>query len=350
MIGSLAKFGRDHDLEVVIVSGDKDFAQIVAPFISMYDTMKDVRYDEQGVVDKWGVSPKQMIDYLALVGDSSDNIPGVRGIGPKGAQKLLAAYKTLSGIYEHIDDISAKGLKAKLVEKKEEAFLSRQLVTIKTDVDLGISLDNLKLNSVERESLRTILNELDFNTFEKKLIGEGANTQSSTSVNSFKNKNNISRVSAKSSSYKSEAVSERTVNLAQLGELVAPYSEVCAILSERGFFLGCGNDIYGVEAPLIEVGAVLGPKLLTWKGFDLKTVWRNIGMDTPIVPKMDLMLAAYVVRAANIESFDKVYEKYTGKKIPDLASGAQLYHCHLELEYQLLKKLKQVDGEKFSMN
>jgi len=98
IIGTLTRWGLDNQLEVIIVSGDKDFAQLIGPQVSMHDTMKNKIYNSEGVYAKWGVRPEQFIDYLAICGDSSDNIPGVRGIGPKGAEKLLNEFQTLDGI------------------------------------------------------------------------------------------------------------------------------------------------------------------------------------------------------------------------------------------------------------
>jgi DNA polymerase-1 len=105
VIGTLAMHAVKEHVNAVIVSGDKDFAQLVRPGVSLYDTMKDVRMDSDGVKGKFGVRPDQIIDYLAMVGDASDNVPGVRGIGPKGACKLLEEFQTLDGVYEHIDQI-----------------------------------------------------------------------------------------------------------------------------------------------------------------------------------------------------------------------------------------------------
>ena len=99
IIGTLVKLGLKHHHEVVIVSGDKDFGQVIQKHVILFDTMKDVKYDEAGVLEKWGVRPDQFIDYLAIMGDTSDNIPGVDGIGPKGAQKLLQQFKSVEDIY-----------------------------------------------------------------------------------------------------------------------------------------------------------------------------------------------------------------------------------------------------------
>jgi DNA polymerase I len=108
IIGTLTKAGQDRGLDVVIVSGDKDFAQLINSDVTLYDTMKDVRYDSALALEKWGVPPQKMIDYLALVGDSSDNVAGVAGIGPKGAQKLLAEYASLEEIYDKLDSGEAR--------------------------------------------------------------------------------------------------------------------------------------------------------------------------------------------------------------------------------------------------
>ena len=108
IIGSLTAYGKEQGLEVIIVSGDKDFAQLIGPGVTMFDSMKNKIYDEAAVVAKWGVHPRQFLDYLALIGDSSDNVPGVKGVGPKTAQKLLADYDNLDGVYQHLDEVKGK--------------------------------------------------------------------------------------------------------------------------------------------------------------------------------------------------------------------------------------------------
>lgn len=130
-----------HEFDVIIVTGDKDFAQLVDNDVKLYDPSKEKVMDEEAVIEKYGLKPEQFIDYLAICGDSADNIPGVKGIGPKGAAKLLSEYKTLENIYENIENISAKGTKNKLVEHKEDAFLSKKLATIVRDVPLDIADD-----------------------------------------------------------------------------------------------------------------------------------------------------------------------------------------------------------------
>ncbi|MCB0384809.1 MAG: DNA polymerase I, partial [Bdellovibrionales bacterium] len=277
VIGTLTRLGRDRDMEVIIVSGDKDFAQLVGPFVTMYDTMKNVRYDEQGVVDKWGVSPEQIIDYLALVGDSSDNIPGVKGVGPKGAQKLLAEFKTLDGIYENLDKISGKALKEKLKNAKDEAYLAKKLVTIVQDADGEWTLDQLKLKPIDKEGLRGALNHLGFKSFEKNLlgevskeVGEPASSESSGEKKASVSKASVSTKAKPSSTGSNQNWAERTWTLTDLETDVQAYGEVWAAVSERGLLFGFNGRAGYVDGDLLDVGQVLGSKLLAWKGFDLK--------------------------------------------------------------------------------
>ena len=169
VIGTLAMLGVKNNVQVVIVSGDKDFAQLVRPGISLYDTMKDLRTDDDCVKAKFGVRPDQIIDYLAMCGDASDNVPGVRGIGPKGAAKLLSDYQTLDGIYDHIGEIKGATQK-KLIEGKESAYLSQKLCTIVSDVSLDVNFDDLKVRPVEEQGLRAMLQELGFGSFERKFF------------------------------------------------------------------------------------------------------------------------------------------------------------------------------------
>ena len=115
VIGSLVKWGRHHDMDVYIISGDKDFGQLVQPHVWLSDTMKGVSYDADGVFAKWGVRPDQFIDYLSIVGDASDNVPGVKGVGEKGAIKLLQQFKSLEDIYENIDSVESKSVREKLI-------------------------------------------------------------------------------------------------------------------------------------------------------------------------------------------------------------------------------------------
>lgn len=341
VIGSLVHFGRRHSLEVVIVSSDKDFAQLVGPFVTMYDTMKDIRYDEDGVVAKWGVRPEQIIDYLALIGDASDNIPGVKGVGPKGAEKLLAQFKTLEGIYQNLDQISGKSLKEKLIADRENAFLAKKLVTITTDLPVVSSLEELSLRPMDQGPLRALLQKLEFKTLEKKLLDGGKDPERKTETT----ESEPPRKASPKATRASLEISEESWDLAQIQKEIEPYSTLWAIVTERGLFLAQDRRVIRPEVGGAKLGVVLKNKNLNWKGFDVKEVWKDLKVDHQIAA-WDQMLAAYVLRAQAVDDFATVYETHCEQKLPELASFAQIYQAHLELEQVLKEKLKAFGGEK----
>jgi DNA polymerase-1 len=172
VIGTLARSSAAADRPVVISTGDKDMAQLVDGHITLVNTMSGSSMDVEGVKEKFGVAPEQIIDYLALMGDSSDNIPGVPGIGPKTASGLLVGVNGgLKELYEQLDIVptlpirGAKTLPAKLEEHKEMAFLSYQLATIKVDVPLDVGLDGLHLGEPDREKLVELYSLLEFKSW-----------------------------------------------------------------------------------------------------------------------------------------------------------------------------------------
>lgn len=130
LIYSLSLQANDFD-EVYIASSDKDLMQLVNHKIKVYDSMKQKIFDTAAVIEKFGVEPSQIVDYLALVGDTSDSIPGVKGIGEKGAAKLLNQYKTLEALYEQIDSVKPDGVREKLKAGHSDAILSKQLASLR---------------------------------------------------------------------------------------------------------------------------------------------------------------------------------------------------------------------------
>jgi len=160
-------------VDVVLVSSDKDLMQLVGDGVSMLDTMKDRRIGLNEVFEKFGCSPDLVPDALALIGDSSDNIPGVRGIGEKGAKKLLSQYDGLDAIYAEIDTITPPGIQKKLAAGKEQAYLSRKLATIRRDVPVEIELGQLTLFWPPAEGpARELFSELEFRSLLKEFGGD----------------------------------------------------------------------------------------------------------------------------------------------------------------------------------
>ena len=172
IIGSYAKLAEKAGLEVIIISGDKDLTQLASDNITIYYTRRGVtevdHYTPEFINEKYGLSPKQIIDMKGLMGDKSDNIPGIAGIGEKTAIKLLAEYKTVENVLDNIDNISGKKLKERLAEGKEDALLSKELATIFTEVPVENKLEDLTF-SENRSKKKELFEKLEFVSFLKKL-------------------------------------------------------------------------------------------------------------------------------------------------------------------------------------
>jgi DNA polymerase I len=164
IIGTLAQKGAKAGYSVVIVSGDKDMMQLVSPKVQMLDTMKNKWFGTKEVEEKFGVPPEKVIEVMGLMGDSSDHIPGVKGVGLKTATELIQKYGSIDGLYKWIDKIEKKKLKEKLVQDKELALLSRKLVTIYTEMKLDCTLDDLKVRPSKNEDLKKLFSEFEFSS------------------------------------------------------------------------------------------------------------------------------------------------------------------------------------------
>ncbi len=165
LMGTIARRAEKKDWDVVLVTGDKDFLQLIDDRISVFSPSRGALPTEWFTFEdadrKFNVGPDKIVDLLALMGDSSDNVPGVRGIGEKTAAKLLSEYDNLDEIYEHLDEIGGSTAK-KLAENKELAYLSRKLVTIDTDIDFQFDWENAPISEPDYEKLIPILEELEF--------------------------------------------------------------------------------------------------------------------------------------------------------------------------------------------
>ena len=165
IIGTLAKKGKQKGLEIVIVSGDKDMMQLISPHIYMLDTMKNKKFMDKEVVEKFGVQANKVVEVMGLMGDSSDHIPGVAGVGPKTAAELIRKFGSIEALYKRIDEVEKKNVKEKLERDKENAFMSRELVCIDTAMDLEFNSDLMKLGKVDSAKLKKMFEEFEFVSF-----------------------------------------------------------------------------------------------------------------------------------------------------------------------------------------
>lgn len=179
VIGTLARQATEKQLPVLISTGDKDMAQLVSDHVTLIDTMKDVKTDREGVIEKFGVPPELIIDYLALMGDKVDNIPGMTGVGEKTALALLQGIGSIDEIAANLDKVAALGFRGskafadKFREQEEQVRLSYVLATIKTDVELEQSLEELELGPIDREALLAVYREYELRNLIKELESGG---------------------------------------------------------------------------------------------------------------------------------------------------------------------------------
>jgi len=166
LIGTAVKQAEDHGFESFMITPDKDYVQLVSENIKLVKPGKSSEemdvLTKAKVLETLGFEPKTMIDYLSLIGDSSDNIPGVKGIGPMAASKLLKQFHTLEDIYEHLEEVEPASVKNKLISDKENAFLSKDLATIITDAPVDIDFIKTKLTTPDVERIKNIFEELEF--------------------------------------------------------------------------------------------------------------------------------------------------------------------------------------------
>ncbi|KZY64842.1 MULTISPECIES: DNA polymerase I [unclassified Oleiphilus] len=182
VIGTLAKQATDTQHDVVVSTGDKDMAQLVTPHVTLMNTMTNTYMNEEGVVEKFGVKPNQIIDYLALVGDTVDNIPGVPKCGPKTAVKWLGQYESLKGVMENADSVGGK-IGENLRNALELLPLSYELATIKCDIELEQNLGDITQESPNLDALRELYTEFEFKSLLNALDATGTPSEGSDSEN-----------------------------------------------------------------------------------------------------------------------------------------------------------------------
>ncbi|MCW6701664.1 DNA polymerase I [Anaerococcus sp. NML200537] len=180
IVGTYAKMAKEAGDEAVLITGDRDYLQLVDDGIIVYLTRKGVsdtvEYNVEKIKEEYGISPKQLIDVKGLMGDKSDNIPGVDGIGEKRALQYIQKYGSIEGLYENIDDITGKKTKENIENGEAMAYLSKKIGTIVTDAPVEFDYDDLALGEIDKESLREKFAKLNFNKFLDELDSDGKNS------------------------------------------------------------------------------------------------------------------------------------------------------------------------------
>lgn len=327
LIGTVAKLAEKENFQVYIVSGDKDFSQLVNENVFIYDTMKEFIYTKEAVKEKHGVYPEQFIDFLAITGDTSDHIPGIAGIGPKGAQKLIEEFKNLENLYEQIEKGNTGSLSAKNLEKitqaKDLAILSKKLVTIACDIPINKTIEDFRIKNFKTEELRAFLQDLNFKSFEKTLLGEG-NEHINSVVSAVKSESKPSQT----------LVTEPNISTDKRNLIFTPWiKEIIQsrIKNEKFFMFLCDSQIFIIfENQHYSFGhlseAQLDYKNIKWSGFDIKKIWTEIGLSyaDALTAEIDwdLMLGSYTLKASDTSDLkDLVWKKLNIELAKDLSTN-----------------------------
>ena len=375
--------------KVVIVSGDKDFAQLVSSTVSLYDPTRDKSYDSEEVKKKWGVSPCQINDYLALVGDISDNIPGARGIGPKGACKLLQEYQNLENIYQNLPLIQQTTAE-KLKQCKEQVFLSQKLARIVTDMDLTKEVPDFKLKTLEPETLKNLLEELNFK------VPKGLRLKSSTpsdkapisdkaptaSYQEQKNQDSSPKATEEDKdpaphqgvSYPLNGMKRLSSNLKlhkmdwnEFQDFIQPYGKVWVFPHKQEYFFVFKNKVMAVNnLNKSHAGAFFSDQKIRWLGYDLKTVWKDFdcayslpvsSQPSPVssqlllessrpLPHWCSLIAGYLTEGGPPGTFAELCLKHLKKPAEDSLEPGEIYSLHKNLQKALEKKLHEMNMTK----
>ena len=324
VIGTLAKRAGDKGRFTLISTGDKDMAQLVNDHVMLINTMTDTLLDESGVVEKFGVKPSQIIDYLALMGDSSDNIPGLPKVGEKTAQAMLQGIPSIDKIYEDIDAVTelgfrgAKSMPKKLEEFKDQLLMSRELATIKCDVELECAPDALTIEPADTDQLQTLYGKMEFRRWLNELLETGAATdqalgeaspaeeqseQFSVNRDAYKTLFNEEEVSDYIEQLKSAEVIAFDTETTSLNYMEAQLVGVSFSIAEgEAVYIPVAHDYVGVEKQVDRdwLLKVLKPLL---EDSSIAKVGQNLKYDAHILRrygiklrgiKNDTMLASYV--------------------------------------------------------
>lgn len=322
IIGTYAKIAEKAGLEVIIVSGDKDLTQLASDNITVYYTKRGVteidHYTPEFINEKYGLTPQQIIDMKGLMGDKSDNIPGIPGVGEKTAIKLLTEYETVENVLENIDNISGKKLKERLTEGKEDAILSKKLATIFTDVPVDNKIEDLTFKE-NREKKKELFEKLEFVSFLRKLSQENSvEDPSETETEEEKIKKDLeiqiadkdTKLDFKNSSLHIECYTEDYQNSDVLG--VSVYvGDTAYIFSEENFF----DNKYAIDyLQSHEEKTVYDIKKIIYIA---KKNNKEINGDI-----FDIKIANYLIDVTSKSEIDKIVFNYLGEII---SSNEEIY-------------------------
>jgi len=309
LIGTLARQAENEDFDVVMVTGDKDFMQLVTGRTAIWDPMKENTIDLKTIREKFGIEPHQMIDVQGLSGDTADNIPGVPGIGPKTALNLVKTYNSMQELYEKLDTITKKKQRENLENFKDQAFLSRELVTLNTAVPVDMELAAFKVTAPDKKKLAELYKNLEFRQLQQS-VPEQADL-SHKAYQAVMDMDALLKLIAQLENSGLFALDTETTSTNPMQAKLVGLS--FATKADQAFYIPCAHNYLGApqQLDLQEVLELLKPVL---ENPAIKKVGQNIKYDWMVLVRhgvdlqgvaFDTMLASYLLnpskRAHNLD-------------------------------------------------
>ncbi len=348
VIGTLALQGTEQKRDVIVSTGDKDMAQLVNDHVTLINTMTNTVMDREGVIEKFGLPPELIIDFLALMGDKVDNIPGVPGVGEKTALALLQNLGGLKDIYSRLDEVAtlsfrgAKSMGAKLEDNKDKADLSYLLATIKTDVELDFGLDELKIAAVDKKALQQLFIEMEFKTWIAELENSDGDTESvptkkeiATEYETVLDEQQLAPWLEKLKNAELIAFDTETTSLDYMSAQLVGVS--FSVEVGKAAYVPCAHD-YLDAPPQISRHRLLALLKPILEDKNLKKVGQNLKYDANVLANYDIELKGI--------AFDTMLESYvvnsTGRHDMDTLAMAHLNHNTIHFEDIAGKGAKQL--------
>ena len=309
LIGTLARKAEKAGFKVVMVTGDKDFMQLVTDKAAIWDPMKENTIDQASIREKFGIEPHQMIDVQGLSGDSADNVPGVPGIGQKTALSLIKEYNSMQELYEKLDTITKKKQRENLETFKDQAFLSRELVTINTGAPVTLAPEDLKVVAPDDKKLAELYKTLEFRQLQQS-VPEQADL-SKKDYQAIMDMDALSRLINRLEKSDIFALDTETTSTNPMRAQLVGFS--FAVKADQAFYIPCRHNYLGAPAQL-DLNEVLEKLRPVLENPDIKKVGQNIKYDWMVLERhgidlqgvaFDTMLASYLLnpskRAHNLD-------------------------------------------------
>ncbi len=319
LIGTYARQGEARGFRVTMVTGDKDFVQLVTDKTVIWDPMKEKSIDRERVLADFDLDPAQIIDMMGLSGDSADNVPGVPGIGPKTALTLIQTYGSMDALYEQIDGLTKKKQRENLIQYREQAYLSRTLVTIDTRAPIEFDAKDLEVTAPDEASLGRLFQELEFHTLQKEFQQAGPETPAD--YKAILSVDELAALIGRLESCHRFAIDTETTSQDPMAAILVGIS--IALAPQEAFYIPCGHRYLGApeQLPTEELLARLKPVLenpaIEKIGQNIKYDWavlRRHGADLRGVA-FDTMLASYLLNPSKrAHNLDQIALDFLGHK------------------------------------